>query len=359
MNAWLKRHPYWLAAAAAIVGAGLYWSLWATDRYVSQSNVVLQSAKSVVPELSVSSILSGGAANDLLMLRDHLLSVDMLKKLDAALDLRRHYSDGAIDVFSRLSGDEPMEHLHAYYLDRVEVELDEYAHVLRIKASAYDPTMAHAMATMLLEEGETHMNVLGQRLAAEQVEFIERQVEDLRGRLEAALEKLLAYQNEQGLVSPTSTVESISSVIAGLEGELAAREAERSALGASQSERSPQMVRLRHNIEALERQIEAERGRLAARSGSGLNRVSADYESLELQVDFAREMYSSALAALENTRVEAARSLKQVSVLQSPTFPEYATEPQRLYNLTVFAILALLAALIAHLLVAIVRDHRD
>jgi len=203
------------------------------------------------------------------------------------------------------------------------------------------------------------MNVLGQRLAAEQVAFIETQVEDLRRRLDEALENLLSYQNEQGLVSPTSTVESLSTVIATLEGELAAAEAERRAVAASHSERSPEMVRLKNRIQALEQQIGAERNRLATRSGSGLNRVSADYGTLELQVEFAREMYSSALAALENTRVEAARSLKQVSVLQSPTQPEYATEPARLYNVTVFAILALLAGLITHLLVAVVRDHRD
>ncbi|HEX7035949.1 MAG TPA: chain-length determining protein [Pseudomonadales bacterium] len=359
MSTRLTRHPHWFAVALAILGAAFYWSLIATDRYVSEANVVLQSARLPQTELSVSSILSGGMSGDLLMLRDHLLSVDMLKKLDDALDLRAHYSSDAIDWFARLGDDVPMEHFHDYYLRRVEVELDEYAHVLRIKASAYDPETAHAIATMLLEEGEAHMNLLGQRLAAEQVEFIERQVADLRKRLDQALENLLAYQNEQGLLSPTATAEGVSSIISALEGELASLEAQRRALGKSQSPRAPAMVRLQSQIDALEAQIRAERARLAARSGSALNRLAADYETLQLQVDFAREMYSSALAALESTRVEAARSLQQVSVLQSPTRPEYATEPARLYNTTVFAILALLGGLIAHLLAAIVHDHRD
>ncbi len=359
MKHWFKRHPYWLAVLVSILGAGLYWSLIATDRYVSEANVVLQSARLAQPEFSVTSILSGGTANDLLMLRDHLLSVDMLRKLDEALDLRAHYSTGGVDVLSRLDPDAPMEHFHDYYRRRVSVEMDEYAHVLRIRAAAFDPATAHAMAALMLEEGERHMNRLGQRLAAEQVAFIENQVTDLRARLDAALESLLGYQNEQGLVSPTGTVESLSTVIAGLEAELASLEAQRRALGASQSERSPQMVQLRNRIDATKRQIDLERGRLAARSGDTLNRVSAGYETLQLQVDFAREMYSSALAALENTRVEAARSLKQVSVLQSPTLPEYATEPRRLYNVSAFALLALLAGLIVQLLAAIVRDHRD
>jgi capsular polysaccharide transport system permease protein len=359
MNTLLRKHPYWLAVLISIAAAGIYWSLWATDRYVSEANVVLQSARMAQPEFSMSSILSGAGSNDLLMLRDHLRSVDMLRKLDAALDLRSHYAGDHIDVFSRLAGDEAIEHLHAYYLKRVKMEIDEYAHVLRVKAQAYDPQMAQAIVTLLLEEGEAHMNALGHRLAAEQVRFIETQVQELRAGLDRSMENLLAYQNEQGLVSPTGTVESVSAVVSGLERELATLKARRTALGASQSERSPEMVRLASEVHAVERQITLESARLAARNGGSLNRLSADFETLRLQVDFAREMYASALAALENTRVEAARSLKQVSILQSPTLPEYPTEPRRLYNLTVFALMALLAGLIAHLLTAIVRDHRD
>ncbi len=48
-----------------------------------------------------------------------------------------------------------------------------------------------------------------------------------------------------------------------------------------------------------------QRDRLAQATGNSLNRVSAEYETLELQAQFAQETYSSALAALENTRLEA------------------------------------------------------
>ena len=65
------------------------------------------------------------------------------------------------------------------------------------------------------------------------------------------------------------------------------------------------------------------------------------------------------LAALENTRIEAARKLKQVSVLQSPTLPEYPVEPKRLYNSVVFALIALFVGLIGQMLVLIIEDHKD
>ncbi|MDN5850293.1 MAG: chain-length determining protein, partial [Nitrococcus sp.] len=311
MRAFFLKHPYWLISAVAIVCASLYWSLWATDRYVSQATVVLQSAQGApTSTFNVASLLNGGSAHDLLMLREHLLSVDMLQKLNAALDLRAHYANKDIDPFSRLeSAHVPLEYFHRYYLKRVSVELDEYANVLRIEAQAYDPETARAIVSLLLREGEAHMNRLSQRLAAEQVKFIEVQVEDLKQRLGLARDAMLAYQNKLGLVSPTGAVESLSAVVATLQGELAKLNAQRRALGASQSERSPEMMRLSHEIKALRSQIEVERARMAARSGNALNRQSAQYETLRLQVEFAQEMYASALTALESTRVQAARSL--------------------------------------------------
>jgi len=361
MKKLLFQHFYWPIALLSILGASVYWSVLATDRYVSQANVVLQSPQIAAPTFSFASLLSGGGnMADMLLLRDHLLSVDMLQKLDQALDLRHHYADPRIDALARLRrADVPLEQLHRYYLKRVVVDVDEYAQILRIKASAYDPDLARTMVAMLLSAGEAHMNAMGQRLAAEQVRFIEVQVEALQQRLMHGRDALLTFQDQHGLISPSSTVESISAVVASLQAELAKLSARERALRDSQSPTAPEMVRLRSESQAVREQIELEQARMAGQAGDALNRLSAEYETLLLQMDFAREMYSTALSALENTRVEAARTLKQVSVLQEPTAPQYAMEPRRLYNITVFTILALLTALIVHMFAAIIRDHRD
>jgi len=358
----IKRYPYWFVCLLSIVLVGLYWGLWASDRYVSETNVVLESPQIAAPELSFQSLMggSGGNSGDMLLLRDYLLSVDMLRKADEALNFREHYSQPGIDVFSQLpSAKEPIEELHKYYQKRVSVELDDYAGVLRIKVVAFDPEMAHALANFLLKEGEHHMNGMGQRLAEEQVQFLEKQVARQAERFDEARQDLIEYQNENGLVSPTGTVESISSVVASLEGELAKLRARKTALLSYQSPHSSEVKRVDAEINALRQQIDQERNRMAQQSGGALNVVSSQYQQLELRAQFAQESYSGALMALENTRIEAARKLKQVSVLQSPTFPEYPVEPRRLYNTVVFAIIAFLAGLIIQMLVLIVKDHKD
>jgi capsular polysaccharide transport system permease protein len=83
------------------------------------------------------------------------------------------------------------------------------------------------------------------------------------------------------------------------------------------------------------------------------------YQTLEMQAQFAQDLYKSAITALEHGRVEATRTLKKVSVLQSPNLPEYALEPRRLYNSIVYLIVSLLIAGLVNLVIIIIRDHRD
>ncbi|WP_016913344.1 chain-length determining protein [Vreelandella stevensii] len=357
----IKTSPHWAVAFLAILVVTFYWFVWAEERYVSRATVVLESPQVATPEFSLSSLISGGGGNthDLLLLREHLLSVDMLRLLDQQLGIRQHYSENG-DFFARLRDPSaPIEDLHKYYLRRVEVELDEYAGVLNIYVQGYSPEFAQNLATLLLEAGENHMNDMGHRLADEQVRFLEQQMVRLEERFNDTRARLLEFQNEFGLVSPTSTVESINQVVATLEADLARFQAQRNALASFQSAQSAELRQVERNIEALRDQITQQRDRLAQATGNSLNRVSAEYETLELQAQFAQETYSSALAALENTRLEAARQLKQVSVLQSPLMPEYPTEPNRLYNSSVFAIITIFLSFILSMIIMIVKDHRD
>lgn len=357
----IKTSPHWAVAFLAILVVTFYWFVWAEERYVSRATVVLESPQVATPEFSLSSLISGGGGNthDLLLLREHLLSVDMLRLLDQQLGIRQHYSENG-DFFARLRDPSaPIEDLHKYYLRRVEVELDEYAGVLNIYVQGYSPEFAQSLATLLLEAGENHMNDMGHRLADEQVRFLEQQMVRLEERFNDTRARLLEFQNEFGLVSPTSTVESINQVVATLEADLARFQAQRNALASFQSAQSAELRQVERNIEALRDQITQQRDRLAQATGNSLNRVSAEYETLELQAQFAQETYSSALAALENTRLEAARQLKQVSVLQSPLMPEYPTEPNRLYNSSVFAIITIFLSFILSMIIMIIKDHRD
>jgi len=358
----IKKYPLWATSFTSIFLVSFYWGVIATDRYVSEANIVLESPQIAAPTLSFESLFTGSSSRsaDMLLLRDYLLSVDILRDLENTVGFKKHYSDTNIDYFSRLYDENAyMEELHEYFLSRVSVELDDYAQVLRIKVRAFSPEKAQHIAKFLLSKGEQQMNELGKRLADEQVRFLEQQIFVLNKRFEDTRKELLDYQNEQGLVSPAGTVESINAVVASLEAQLTELKAQKTTLISYQSETSPEVVRITTEINSLKEQIDLERARMAQSSGGALNVISSEYQTLELKTQFAQESYSAALAALESTRIEAARKLKQISILQKPTLPEYPVEPERMRNSIMFAVVVIFLTLITQMMILIVKEHRD
>ena len=358
-----KGNIFWLATALCLL-AGMYWGLVASDRYVSEAHVIIQQTDmAMVQPMDLSSLFGmSNAPNraDQLLLRDHLLSVDMLLKLDEKLGLREHYSDRRRDPISRMwSTDLSQEWFYRYYLSRVSVEFDEYAGVLVIRSEAFSPEKAYAISSMLTEEGERYMNVVAHRLAQDQVSFIEKQVGQIGERVMQARQAVLAYQNERNLASPQGTAENVFAIINQLEGQLTTLKTQRDALLGYLNPRNPSVVELNLQIGAVKKQIGQEQARLTSSERQTLNRAVEEFQRLQMNAEFAQDMYKTSLAALEKGRVDAVRTLKMVSVLQSPTHPQYPMEPRRIYNTALFIVLTFMMAGIVSLFSSVIRDHRD
>ena len=356
-------YTFWLALVLCVL-AIIYWGLVASDRYVSEAHVIIQQTDTPMNQpMDLSSLLGGsGAPNrgDQLLLRDHLLSVDMLLKLDAELDLREHYSDRRRDPISRMwSADMSQEWFHRYYLSRVSVEFDEYAGVLVIRTEAFSPEKARAVTSMLIEEGQRYMNGVARGLAQEQVSFIEKQVGQISERVMQARQAVLAYQNERNLVSPQGAAENVFAIINQLEGQLTTLKTQREALLGYLHPRNPSVIELDLQIAAVKKQITQEQARLTSSGHQTLNRAIEEFQRLQMNAEFAQDMYKTALAALEKGRAESRKTLRMMSVLQSPTHPQYPMEPRRIYNTAVFILATLMLAGIVGLLSTIIREHRD
>lgn len=345
----------------AVMATG-YWLVFASDRYVSEASVIIRKTDSVTaPSFDLSMLIAGVAGvnrADQLLLREYLLSVDMLKKLDTELDLHAHYSDEHYDLLSRMWLKD-MEWFHRHYLSRVSIEYDDYAGVLRINAQAYDPEIARAISNLLVREGERYMNQISHELAETQVSFLTTQVNLAQLRFQQARQKLLAYQNKKGLLSPQATAESLNTLIAKLEEQRAQLKTQLASLPKALDRNHPNLVMLRQSLAAIDRQITDEKAKLANPTGKTLNITMEEFQRLEMEVTFAQELYKAALTALEKGRIDATRMLDKVSVLQTPTLPEYPMEPRRIYNTLVTLLFALMLAGILKLLEGIILDHVD
>ena len=342
-----------------------YWLIMASDRYISESHIIIQRTdiSGNTQSFDITSLLgqSGSNRSDQMLLRDYLLSVDMLKKLDAKLNLKAHYSNREYDIISRMWSSNPsMEWFHRHYLVRTSIDFDDFNGVLVIKSQAYDAKTANAITTILVQEGEQYMNKLAQNLARSQVVFLEEQVLDLGDKALSARQVMLEYQNKKGLVSPQAEAENLVTILAKLKQEKSELQTQKSALQAYLVASHPNIVMLDQKIASIDKQINQEQAKLTSiNSGRSLNRTVEEYQRLELTAALAQDIYKSALMALEKGRIESLRTIKTVSVLQAPTFPEYPMQPRRIYNTIVSLLVSLLIAGVLHLLIAVIRDHKD
>lgn len=359
----MRRNPVLGAAILFSLISAIYWLLIASDRYVSESHVIVQRTElsaAAVPDITT--LLSGnttGNRTDQLILRDYLRSTDLVRKLDSELDLRDHYSSWGIDPFSRMQSAPTIEELRDYYLSRISIEYDDYIGVLVIKAEGFDPVIAQKINQTLVREGENFMNGMAHGLARDQVAFLEGQVNSLGRRAMDARRAVISYQNRNGLVSPEATAEAVTAIVARLEAQRTELQTRLSAMQAYLVADNPALVELQQQIEAINTQIDQENARLASPQGGKLNSKVEEFQRLEMEATFAQDLYKTALVALEKGRVESTRAVKKMSIVQAPSLPEDAEQPKRLRQTVLYAIVAMLFAGVVHLLMAIVRDHRD
>lgn len=352
---------------APLLLALLYFTVLAANRYVSEAVVMVrhvnQSSPGSVPGAAL--LLAGitpSSHEDTMLLRQYIHSLDLLKRLDARLNLREHFAQQAgRDPFYRLWSFYPQEWFLDYYRSRVELLRDDESGLLTVRVQGFDPQFAQALNQAILQESEQFINALSQRMAREQMAFAETELARAGSRLQEAKRKVLAFQSENRLLDPMAQAQAAGSLTAALEAQLSRQETELKQALTFLNEESYQVQALRGQVQALRSQVDAERQKATRgpANGSQLNAQAAQFHDLRLQVGFAEDAYKLALTAVENARIEASRKIKSVSVLESPSQPEMAEYPRRLYSLLSLAALCALLYCIARLVVATIRDHQD
>ncbi len=311
-----KRYPLISGVCVLSFLSIFYWGLIASDLYVVETHVIIQSTElASMQSMELTSLLGGtnsGGGADQMLLRDHLLSVDMLKKLDKKLNLRAHYSESKRDLISRMwDEDISIEMFYKYYLTRISIDYDDSAGVLVIKSEAFDPETAHAISTMLLDSGESFMNSIARDLAKVQVDFLEKAVVRMSDNVVLARQIMLDFQNKNGLVSPENATDNLVVIINSMQSRLSELQAARAAMLSYLVPSSPNIVEINMQITAVKKQIKLEKSRLTSPVGKTLNKVVEEYQRLQMNAEFAQDVYKSALVSLEKGRLDAARTLKK------------------------------------------------
>lgn len=345
---------------------GIYLALVAADRYVSESVVAVRQegaeGNSMLPGAAMLLAGLGGASNhDTLYVREFVHSQDLLLKLENGLKLRDHYRAAGADLPYRLGSSESLEDFVRYYRSRVHVSYDDRSGLLKVRVEGFDPDYAQQLNAAILRESERFVNESSHKVARERLRFAEGELALAGQRLLKARNDLLAFQNKNKLLDPTLQAQAAGVLSAELEASRSRLEAELNGLLGFLNEDAYQVKALRSRIAALNKQIDTERTRATAdgQRGPRLNQLAIDFQGLQLQAEFARDAYKLALAAVENARIDATRKIKSLVVVEPPSRPETAEYPLVAYNLATLLAICLLTYAIVRLVLATIREHLD
>ena len=172
---------------------------------------------------------------------------------------------------------------------------------------------------------------------------------------------LVRFREQERELDSAGAVQSAVALRGNLEGMLAQARAELTERLKFMQPDNPALQATRNRIEALERQITAERTRHTegtATAGEGiLTRQLAAFERLMLEREFADRQLASATASLEAARVEAQRQQIFLSRIAEPNLAVFPLYPRRLVDLvSVFVGLSIVYG-IGWLLIVGMREH--
>ncbi len=362
---WFRR-PRLLSFVVVVIlptlAAGLFLSFWASNRYVAEFRVAV---RTVEPLRSVDfpALLGFGgmtqASNDSQAVVQYLQSREPLEELDKRISLRSRYQDDAIDWWSRLSPNRPIEGYVRYWRSMLEAYYETTTGTIIVRVTAFNPHDALAIATNCLALAEDLVNQMSARTRADTLSFAEKEVATAEERLSTVNAKLRDLRDRDKILDPRKSAEASMLLAAKITDEISQLNAELALQRSNLSETAPSVTVSKEKLAALQAELDKVNAQITASSSSAqpLTSVIGAFDQLESESMFAEKAYQTALSALETARLDANRQQIYLATIVRPELPQEASYPKPLTDtLLVFGAAMTLWA-IGLLIVQSVREH--
>lgn len=349
------------AAMIPVLIAAIYFGLISSDRYVSESSVVIRSGAQPAGGISLGGLLplSGSNGQDVVVVADYILSMEMILHLEQKLELVEHYSDGSIDYFSRFDADSSVEEFHLYMQNMITVVYEETTEIISITVRAFNPDIAYAINQEVIAQSENLINKLSDRIVEDTLGTARNEVQLALDNAKNISARLSRFATDNDSFDPGVETSSIFNVIGSLEAKLAEARALFAEKSAYLRESSAEMRAIRNRIEGLKTQLARERSKLTEPSDQGMGQLLEDYKPLLVEEELARQRYASALLALEAARADSQQKKQYLAMFVRPNLPTSSTEPSRFIDAVSAILMSLLLYAIFALCRAAVREHID
>lgn len=329
--------------AVLVPAAAAAWYLWAValDQYASRTGFSVQreDTSPAIELLGGITELSGGTSSDTDILYRFIRSRELVRRVDERLDLRAIYGRSGDPLFS-LPPDPTIEDLEAHWRRKVDVFYDTSSRLIEVRALAFDPDDARAIARTILQESTIRLNALSNAAREDAMRFARAERDEALDRLRAARQAMTAFRITRQIVDPAADVQGRMGLLNNLLAQQASALIELDLLAVNSGTRDARYIQAQRRVEVIETRIRAERARFGSAADEDDARYAdlvAEYEALAVDLEFAQQSYLAAQAAHDAALAEARRTSRYLATWLDPTLAERPEYPQRALILALVA----------------------
>lgn len=365
---WLVLLSFIILVLGPVVVTG--WYLWtrASDRYESTVafSVRTEEVGSAIEMFGGVAELSGSSGTDTEILYQFIQSQELLRKVDAALNLSEIWAKGdpEKDPLFSYHPPGPIEDLLTYWRRMVRVYNDDSG-LLVLRTQAFTPQDAQTIAQKVYDESSAMINRLSAIARDDATRYARDELDAAVERLKVARDAMTRFRNRTQIVDPSAAVASQMGLLSSLQLKLAEALIDVDVIRKTANTNDPRILQLERRIAVIETRIAQEREKVGVGTlGGGASAASAfadlvsEFERLTVDLQFAEQSYTAALAAYDAANAEARRTSRYLAAHVNPTLAEASEYPQHYTILGLVALFSFLCWSILVLAAYALRDRR-
>jgi len=263
------------------------------------------------------------------------------------------------DVVFSLGENDSIEALVAYWNRMVDVSYESSSGIIHVRALAFDPEDARAIATAILERSDLLVNQLSEQARNDAIRFARDELAEAERNLRTVRNRLTDFRRSHNIVDPSADVAGQMGLLSALQAELAQALVDRDVILSYAAEDDQRVIQANRRIDAITARIEDERSTLDITGVTGsLPDVVGAYEELLVDLEFANKAYTQTLAGFAAARAEARRQSRYLAAHIKPTLAQSTLYPRRLMITGLAGLFLLLGWGVLMLVYYNMRDNR-
>ena len=225
--------------------------------------------------------------------------------------------------------------------EKTTIAEDKKSGIISISVTDRDPNRARDIAEAYVEELDKLVNSLSTSSARREREFLEQRIQSIKINLDASSVALSQFSSHNATLNPQSQGQALFESATRLQGELITAQSEMSGLKAMYSDDNVRVREARARIDELQSQLRKMGSIGGTADGADLKAdqpypsirelpiLGVTYSDLYRQMVMQESIYETLNKQYELAKVEEAKEIPTIKVLDEPELPERKSWPHR------------------------------